>query len=134
MINMNFPFFMLMVGPSQTGKTTWIFNFLKCFSHINEGHTLKNILFLHMAEFITPPNFDDDYLKKVTFHSVKANLSKDESKMDNEIIESIENFKRKIESEDGGDEFQHNLVIMDDMMLAVGSRKKIMQYVEELVT
>ena len=130
---MNFPFFMLMVGPSQTGKTTWIFKFIKYFSHINKGHTLKNVLFLHMAEFINSANLDDDSLKTVTFHPVKTNMSNNEGKMDDEIIKAIEKFKHKVELEDDN-KFKHNLVIMDDMMLAVGSRKKMMQYVEELVT
>ena len=130
---MNFPFFMLMIGPSQTGKTTWIFNFIKHFSHINRGHTLKNVLFLHMAEFINSANLDKDTLKRVTFHPVKTNMSNDESKMDDEIIEAIEKFKSKVELEND-DDFEHNLVIMDDMMMAVGSQKKIMQYIEELVT
>ena len=132
-IPMNFPFFMLMVGPSQTGKTTWIFNFIKYFSHINRGHTLKNVLFLHMAEFVNSVNPSDDFLKNVTFHPVKNTMSNNESKMDDEIIDTIEKFKQKVGLEND-DEFKHNLVVMDDMMLAVGSRKKIMQYVEELVT
>ena len=83
---MNFPFFMLMVGPSQTGKTTWIFNFIKYFSHINQGHVLKNVLFLHMTEFINSGDLDDDSFKNVTFHSVKNTMSNDELKMDGEII------------------------------------------------
>ena len=49
-------------------------------------------------------------------------MSNDESKMDGEIINTIERFKQKVElSKD--DEYEHNLVVMDDMMLAVGSRK-----------
>ena len=119
-ISMNFPFFMLMVGPSQTGKTTWIFNFIKYFSHINEGHTLKKVLFLHMAEFMNSANVDDDSFKNVTFHSVKNTMSNNELKMDDKIIDTIEKFKHKVELE-SGDEFEHNLVVMDDMMLAVGS-------------
>ena len=97
---MNFPFFMLMVGPSQTGKTTWIFKFLKYFDHINENHTLKNVLFLHMAEFTNPEHFNDHSLENVTFHPVKMSLSNGESKMDEEIIQAIEKFKNKVELED----------------------------------
>ena len=77
-----------------------------------------------MAEFINSVDLDDD--------SLKNTMSNNESKMDSEIIDAIEKFKQKVKLENG-DEFEHNLVVMDDMMLAVGSRKKIMQYVEELV-
>ena len=131
---MNFPFFMLVVGPSQTGKTTWILNFIKHFSFINPGHTLQNVLFLHMAEFNNLPDMD---YGNINFHSVKSNMSENESKVDEEIIATIEKFKKKVETpenEDDDDEHKHNLIIMDDMMLAVGSRRKMMHYVEELVT
>ena len=131
---MNFPFFMLVVGPSETGKTTWIFNFIKHFSFINPGHTLQNVSFLHMAELNNLPDMD---YRNINFHSVKSNMSENESKVDEEIIATIEKFKKKVETpenEDDDDEHKHNLIIMDDMMLAVGSRRKMMHYVEELVT
>ena len=58
-VSMNFPFFMLMVGPSQTGKITCILNFIKYFSFINKGHISQNVLFLHMAKFGNMINLED---------------------------------------------------------------------------
>ena len=131
---MNFPFFVLIVGPSQTGKTTWILNFIKHLSFINPGHTLQNVLFLHMAEFTDLPDMD---YENINFHSVKGTMSENESKVDEEIIATIEKFKKKVqapEDTNDDDEHKHNLIIMDEMMLAVGSRRKMMHYIEELVT
>ena len=130
---MNFPFFMLVIGPSQTGKTTWILDFVKHFSFINPGHTLRNVLFLHMAEFTNYDDLDHEKFKNVSFHSIKSSMSNNEIKADDEIIKAINEFKAKM-SKLENDENEHNLIIMDDMMMAVGTRKKMMQYVEELVT
>ena len=127
---MNFPFFMLMVGPSQTGKTTWIFNFIKHFSFINHGHTLRNV-FLHMAEFDNSTEFVG--AENVEFYSIKSSMKEDELKIDAEIIKAVEDFKRKTESMKKSKK-EHDMIVMDDMMMAVGTRKKMMQYVEELVT
>ena len=130
---MNFPFFMLMIGPSQSGKTTWIMNFIKYFSFINPGHTLLNVLFLHMAEFANFDEIDRTNFKNVIFHSVKTSMTENEEMADEEIIRTINEFKDKVSKEKSAHN-EHNLVIMDDMMMAVGSRRKMMHYVEELVT
>ena len=129
---MNFPFFMLMIGPSQSGKTTWIMNFIKHFSFINPGHTLLNVLFLHMAEFTNFDEIDRSNFKNVIFHPVKTSMTENEEMVDDEIIKAINEFKNKVSKENADNE--HNLVIMDDMMMAVGLRRKMMHYVEELVT
>lgn len=92
-IPMNFPFFMLMVGPSQTGKTNWILNFIKYFSFINPGHALQNVLFLHMAEFKNLSDLDHESYRKINFHSVKSTMADNESQVDEEIISTIEKFK-----------------------------------------
>ena len=130
---MNSPFFMLVIGPSQTGKTTWILDFVRHFSFINPGHALRNVLFLHMAEFANYDDLDNEKFKNVSFHSIKSSMSNNEIKADDEIIKTINEFKAKI-SKSENDENEHNLIIMDDMMMAVGARKKMMHYVEELVT
>ena len=130
---MNFPFFMLMIGPSQSGKTTWLLNFIKYFSFINPGHTLQNVLFLHMAEFANTNEIDPEKFKNITFHSLKTSMTENEEMMDDEIIKTINEFKKKVKK-NNKNENEHNLVIMDDMMMAVGSRRKMMHYVEELVT
>ena len=131
---MNFPFFMLMIGPSQSGKTTWLLNFVKFFSFINPGHTLHNVLFLHMAEFINMDKIDPNKFKNITFHSLKTSMTENEEMMDDEIIKTINEFKKKVSKKKYENDHEHNLVIMDDMMMAVGSRRKMMHYVEELVT
>lgn len=62
---LNFPFFMLLIGPSQTGKTCWIYKFLKYFSYINPGHTLNKALYLHMTYNENIPfDLEKDLLKK----------------------------------------------------------------------
>lgn len=96
---MNFPFFMLMIGPSQTGKTTWILNFVKHFSFVNPGHTLQNVLFLHMAEFTNFEEIDHEELKNVTFHSVKTPMSIGELRVDEEIMKTIDDLKKNREKE-----------------------------------
>ena len=55
----------------------------------------------------------------------------DEDFADNEIITEIENFKKKVGDQKDN---KHSLVVLDDMMLAVGTRKKILNYIQEIVT
>ena len=47
-IPFNFPFFMLLIGPSQSGKTTWIKKLISHFSEINKT-TLNSILYFHAS-------------------------------------------------------------------------------------
>ena len=95
-ICMNFPFFMLMIRPSQTGKTTWMLDFIKHFSYINPGHTLTNVLYLHMSDFDMPYCYDDNMLKFIKFYLIKSNMADDGSHVDNKIISEIESFKKKV--------------------------------------
>lgn len=86
---MNFSFFMLMIGPSQAGKTTWIKTFIKSFTYLNPGHTLESILYLHMSKDDKLwEDLDDDLL-----HKIKINLTNNEM-IDKEITQ-IEIFKSK---------------------------------------
>ena len=102
-----------MVGPSQTGKT-WILNFIKHFSFINPGHALRNVLFLHMAEFTNFEEIDHEGLQNVCFHPVKNSMSNNELKVDEEIIKTIDDFKKKIEKSDNNAN-KHSPIIMDDI-------------------
>ena len=118
-----------MIGPSQTGKTSWILDFITSFSYINPGHILTDVLFLHMVDVDIPTRYFRDLKTNIKFHKIKSHMI-DENFADNEIITEIDNFKKKL-----GDrkDNEHSLVL-EDTMLAVGTRKKILNYIQEIVT
>ena len=76
---------MLMIGPSQTGKTYWILDFIQSFPYTNPGHILTDVLFLHMADVDIPHPYFKDMEMKIKFHKIKSHMT-DENFGDNEII------------------------------------------------
>ena len=48
-IPLNFPFFMLLIGPPQCGKTIWIEKFIACFSKINKKILKKSFISMHLT-------------------------------------------------------------------------------------
>ena len=85
---------MLLIGPSQTGKTTWIYKFISNFDHINPGHKLKKVLFLHMTVKENALLNKEDS-EKVVHHRISNSNMQDDENIDEEIIDVVEKFKSK---------------------------------------